>query len=413
MAEEDQRLRCISPLRPTWQFDPEHVWTATTVDQTEVEDDVQGIYDIFQDSIAAESDGDTIPEQLKIRKRHLESFLMKGLTRLSGSYSCLDASRPWLCFWILHSLELLGVTIPSELQTQVPEFLAKCQSETGGFAGGPQQIAHLAPTYAAISALCIIGSDEAYKVINRETLYQFLLRMHQSDGSFIMHEGGEVDIRGCYLAANVARLTNIMTTELFDSTPQWIARCQTYEGGFGGVPGMEAHGGYAFCGIAALTLLGHEKLCDMDSLLRWTVNRQMKLEGGFQGRTNKLVDSCYSFWQSAIIPVISSLPEFQSQKWMFHNGALQEYVLLCCQHHNGGFIDKPGKSRDYYHTCYALSGLSISQNFTGSSSTKPFLVGPSDNQLVPVHPIYNLCIHSAVKASEYFQKLSPVTQGST
>ena len=25
----------------------------------------------------------------------------------------------------------------------------------------------------------------------------------------------------------------------------------------------------------------------------------MRLEGGFQGRTNKLVDSCYSFWQGA------------------------------------------------------------------------------------------------------------------
>lgn len=30
---------------------------------------------------------------------------------------------------------------------------------------------------------------------------------------------------------------------------------------------MEAHGGYAFCGIAALTLLGHERLCDLDALL--------------------------------------------------------------------------------------------------------------------------------------------------
>lgn len=34
---------------------------------------------------------------------------------------------------------------------------------------------------------------------------------------------------------------------------------------------MEAHGGYAFCGIAALTLLGHEKLCDTDALLVSTV----------------------------------------------------------------------------------------------------------------------------------------------
>ena len=30
---------------------------------------------------------------------------------------------------------------------------------------------------------------------------------------------------------------------------------------------MEAHGGYSFCGIAALTLLNKTKLCDLDALL--------------------------------------------------------------------------------------------------------------------------------------------------
>ena len=30
----------------------------------------------------------------------------------------------------------------------------------------------------------------------------------------------------------------------------------------------------------------------------------MSYEGGFQGRTNKLVDGCYSFWQSGAIPLI-------------------------------------------------------------------------------------------------------------
>ena len=37
---------------------------------------------------------------------------------------------------------------------------------------------------------------------------------------------------------------------------------------------------------------------------RWTVNRQMKYEGGFQGRTNKLVDGCYSFWQGGVLPLV-------------------------------------------------------------------------------------------------------------
>lgn len=43
--------------------------------------------------------------------------------------------------------------------------------------------------------------------------------------------------------------------------------CQTYEGGFGGLPALEAHGGYSFCGLAALVLLGKEALCDLDLLL--------------------------------------------------------------------------------------------------------------------------------------------------
>jgi prenyltransferase beta subunit len=31
----------------------------------------------------------------------------------------------------------------------------------------------------------------------------------------------------------------------------------------------------------------------------------MKLEGGFQGRTNKLVDACYSFWQGAAMAILN------------------------------------------------------------------------------------------------------------
>jgi len=43
--------------------------------------------------------------------------------------------------------------------------------------------------------------------------------------------------------------------------------CQTYEGGFAGCPGMEAHGGYSFCGLAALVMLGKQHLCDLRALL--------------------------------------------------------------------------------------------------------------------------------------------------
>ena len=46
-------------------------------------------------------------------------------------------------------------------------------------------------------------------------------------------------------------------------------RCQTYEGGFSGAPGLEAHGGYTYCGLAALTLMKAQHLCRTESLLVW------------------------------------------------------------------------------------------------------------------------------------------------
>ena len=73
--------------------------------------------------------------------------------------------------------------------------------------------------------------------------------------------------RGAYCAINTANLTNISTPDMFEGTAEWIVRCQTYEGGFAGEPGLEAHGGYSFCGLAALILLSKENLCDIRNLL--------------------------------------------------------------------------------------------------------------------------------------------------
>ena len=119
-----------------------------------------------------------------------------------------------------------------------------------------------------------------------------------------MHEGGEVDLRGVYCALSVAKSLNILNQELRENTVEFILKCQTYEGGFGGLPGLEAHGGYSYCGIAALAILGAENKCDLKSLLYWMAMRQCPFEGGFNGRTNKLVDGCYSFWLGGAFPIV-------------------------------------------------------------------------------------------------------------
>ncbi|TRY56978.1 hypothetical protein DNTS_023901 [Danionella cerebrum] len=408
MEDAPLPLRCFQESHSSELFNDDGVQTVTSKEQKRVECSIQEVFSVYQQI-------HTSPQPTLLREQHYH-YLKKGLRHLSDAYECLDASRPWLCYWILHSLELLEEPVPAAVASDVCQFLARCQSPSGGFGGGPGQHAHLAPTYAAVNALCILGTEEAYSVINRDRLLDFLFSVKQADGSFVMHVGGEVDVRSAYCAASVASLTNIITPTLFDGTHNWIISCQNWEGGLGGVPGLEAHGGYTFCGTAALVILGKEHMLDLKALLSWVTSRQMRFEGGFQGRCNKLVDGCYSFWQAGLLPLLhrALFKEGDStlsvSSWMFERKALQEYILLCCQNPAGGLLDKPGKSRDFYHTCYCLSGLSIAQHFGNKDLHNELVLGRDDNRLAPTHPVYNICPEKVAQAIEHFHRLSVPVQ---
>ena len=58
---------------------------------------------------------------------------------------------------------------------------------------------------------------------------------------------------------------------------------------------------------------------------------------------------------------IKYVSEFDRLGDIFDRNRLEGYVYKCCQANAGGLRDKPGKSPDYYHSCYCLSGLSICQ----------------------------------------------------
>lgn len=204
----------------------------------------------------------------------------------------------------------------------------------------------------------------------------------------------------------------------------------------GGEPGNEAHGGYTFCGLAALVILQQARVLDLEHMLKWAVKRQMPLEGGFQGRTNKLVDGCYSFWVGGLFPLLDFLlvqpgdqvassssihiyltvaknfcvcllrrtpiPQAAARPWLFEQRELQKYLLVCCQSNSGGLKDKPGKHSDYYHTCYGLSGLSTAQHTLVEGSS---VVGQASNSLKRTNPIYNVESAACEAALAYFAGL--------
>lgn len=253
------------------------------------------------------------------RDRHAR-YAGAGLGRLPASFASLDASRPWICYWVLHSLALLRAPLPEGVSADdVIAFLRACKADGGGYGGGPGQMAHLAPTYAAVCALLTLGGEAAYESIDRAAVAAFLRRMvvpPERGGGFTMHDGGETDARSCYTAIAVAHMLNLGAAELAEQSAVvgYLRRCQTYEGGLGGEPGNEAHGGYTYCGAAALSLLGRLPALDLPRLARWVAQRQGAVEGGFNGRTNKLVDGCYSFWQGSVMPVLMKEREALTQQ---------------------------------------------------------------------------------------------------
>ncbi|KAK6108752.1 Prenyltransferase and squalene oxidase repeat family protein [Brugia pahangi] len=384
-----------------YAFNDDGFFTYSSTEQKRVEelarDQARKFIDAYLDSVDEDSDyAPTLYRTLHTR------LVYRSLKKLGKSCSHLDASRPWFCYWGMHSLRLLEASLDENLTSSIVRFLKTCEWPTGGYGGGPGQYPHLATTYGAIMALVSIGTDEALASIDRKTLKVFLHSVKRPDGGFALHIGGEADMRGSYCALAVASITNILDDQLRKDADSWVISCQTYEGGFGGERCCEAHGGYTFCGVAALMLLGKSALIHASSLYRWLANKQMKFEGGFQGRTNKLVDGCYSFWLAAVFPIleVAQLAMGNKISSSFDGKALQEYILVACQDvENGGLRDKPDKSSDLYHTCYVLSGLSIAQYYTTDA-----IVGGEINRLARLSPVYNICENAERKAREYFGK---------
>lgn len=100
-------------------------------------------------------------------------------------------------YWGLHSFDLLGIGLDETMRSKAAETILSFQHLRGGFGGGPGQDAHLLPTYASVCALAIVGANNksVWERIDRKGMYEFFMRCKRDDGSFVVCEGGEVDVR--------------------------------------------------------------------------------------------------------------------------------------------------------------------------------------------------------------------------
>ena len=377
------------------------------------------------------------------------NFAKKLMSKLPGGYSSLDSGYPWLLYWVTNIITMCkdNYALNQKDKMQFVQILKELQHEDGGFCGSPKGHAHLISTYAAVMAIVNLGIPEAYDIIDINKMKNFLLKMKNNQfdinqepsytdkngvylitrdknnefisyhtaypGTFQNHINGESDLRSTYCAMVVASVLNLINYDDLENDPitkgvvNNIKNCQTFEGGLGPEPFCEAHGGYSYCGIATLVLLKKLNEIDTNSFVRWLVNRQMTKEGGFNGRTNKLVDSCYSFWQGSIFNMIymGDNKFTYDMELLYDQLSLQAYILFACQNlQNGGLIDKPGKFPDLFHTNYATAGLSLSQECL-KDNFKVALNSDLDDVFEKMNPIYCVTQEKIEKALKYYASI--------
>lgn len=303
-----------------------------------------------------------------LNKETHQNYIMQQMNKfLPVDYSMLI---PWVSSWMSNALyvilgreEFYKSLATGDLQKlhRIANQILNLQEKDTGISGGKDQLPNLGNTYAG---LVLLRTLNRLNEVDKEGIVKFIKEMRVHNG-FMMYKDGEVDPRSIYCAVASYSILfseeimgdtqfNPLSTpegkEIFEGIYECLCKLQNYEGGFGAAPGEEAHGGYTYCAMGSIKILECE-FPNKDLLKKWLLSRQDPINSGFNGRTNKGVDSCYNFWIGACFKMIN-LPIYSSE-------GLVLYTLSNCQEESGGLKNIPESRPDIYHTAYALLGLYI------------------------------------------------------
>jgi len=240
----------------------------------------------------------------------------------------------------------------------------------GGHAPSRQRYTqgHLAITYTSLAVLLTLDRDEGLSRVDKAAIVQGMKHLQQPDGSFrATFDGSECDMRFLYCACAVSAMLGDWSGVDIPLAMSYVRSCITYEGGIALVPGAEAHGGSCYTAVASLALMGRIDATlgadGIEALKTWCCGRVHE-EGGYNGRTNKETDSCYSFWVGATLSMLGAFDDYE-------HAPTADFLLKRCQASKpgkGGFSKTPTHFQDVLHTFYSICWLSMSQQAAGGSS---------------------------------------------
>jgi len=312
------------------------------------------------------------------RSKHVKYFV-RCINALPQAYKSLDTSRMTVLFFAISGLDLLNALDEVEnRRSEIIDWMYSLQvlpKESGndsckcGFHGSSflgykydkqgsftaEEIyegSHIAMTYTALLTLVILGDD--LKRVNKKAIISSLKSLQLENGSFYSTpDGSENDMRFLYCACCISYILQDWNGIDKQLAIDYIKNSMTFDYGISQGPQLESHGGSTFCAVASLTLMESLNECftqkQIERLKRWCLVRQ---KNGFQGRPNKPVDTCYSFWVGASLKLLDSYD-------MIDKESNKEFLLSTQHSIIGGFSKWPDSYSDILHSYFGICGLSL------------------------------------------------------
>lgn len=313
-----------------------------------------------------------------LKKKHVK-FFQRCLQILPSRYCSLDNNRMTVGFFGISGLDMLDSLdvlenekqniinwiyslqlLPDDTDSNIHQCGFRGSTTLGNLFNSeearknpiPLDSGHIANTYTALLSLIILGDD--LSGVNKRAVTAGLKKLQQEDGSYCcVPEGSENDMRFVYCACCISYVLDSWSGVDIEKAVTFIKNSMSYEGGIGQGPGLEAHGGSTFCAIASLVLMKklHETFNkeQINRLKRWCISRQ---QTGFQGRPNKPVDTCYSFWVGATLQLLDI---FELTDKTFNRG----FMLETQSNITGGFAKWPDHTPDALHAYFGVCGMSL------------------------------------------------------
>eukprot|EP00826_Nyctotherus_ovalis_P063836 TRINITY_DN9360_c0_g7_i1.p1 TRINITY_DN9360_c0_g7~~TRINITY_DN9360_c0_g7_i1.p1 ORF type:complete len:325 (-),score=90.37 TRINITY_DN9360_c0_g7_i1:118-1092(-) len=184
---------------------------------------------------------------------------------------------------------------------KIATYVAKLQKPDGSFTNDEWGDVDIRNSYYGICSLALLNK---LSLIDGEKACEYILRCCNPDGAFGIVPGGESHAAYTFCAVAVLAVFNRLDLIDRDKLGQWLAKRQTGEGGFNGRPEKLPDVCYSWWVLGSLYIIERQNWFNKKSLIDFIMKCQNEEEGGISDRQGNQVDVFHTFFGTAAMSLM-------------------------------------------------------------------------------------------------------------